>query len=223
MKKKQKGKRLRKSKIQDQDLEPKAIQEMKHKKEEKKDIKIEKNDKIKKNKKIKKIKKLKILLIIVSAIIIIFGIKLAISTHIWKTMAKDMTLNENSIVKDTNGNTIATLGSEIKKKVVSYNEIPDNLKNAYVAIEDERFYSHGGVDIKRTASAIGSYIIHFGSSSFGGSTITQQLVKNLTGDATDSITRKVTEWWKAWQLETCLSKDEILDTYLNIIYIIELF
>ena len=54
MKKKQKGKRLRKSKIQDQDLEPKAIQEMKHKKEEKKDIKIEKNDKIKKNKKIKK-------------------------------------------------------------------------------------------------------------------------------------------------------------------------
>ena len=116
MKKKQKGKRLKKSKIQDQDLEPKAIQEMKQKKKEKKDIKIEKNDKPKKN---KKIKKLKIVLIIVSAIIIILGIKLAISAHIWKTMAKDMTLNENSIVKDTNGNTIATLGSEVKKKVVS--------------------------------------------------------------------------------------------------------
>ena len=159
MKKKQKGKRLRKSKIQDQDLEPKAIQEMKNKKEDKKD----KNDKTKKN---KKIKKAKLLLIIVSIIIIILGIKLAISTHVWKSIAKDMTLNENSIVKDINGNTIATLGSEIKKKVVSYNEIPDNLKNAYVAIEDERFYSHGGVDIKRTASAIGSYIIHFGSSSF---------------------------------------------------------
>ncbi len=212
MKKKQKGKRLRKSKIQDQDLEPKAIQEMKNKKEDKKD----KNDKTKKN---KKIKKAKLLLIIVSIIIIIFGIKLAISAHIWKTMAKDMTLNENSIVKDTNGNTIATLGSEVKKKVVSNEKISSNLKNAYIAIEDERFYSHSGVDIKRTASAIGSYIIHFGSSSFGGSTITQQLVKNLTGDATDSITRKVTEWWKAWQLETCLSKDEILDTYLNIIYI----
>ena len=66
MKKKQKGKRLRKSKIQDQDLEPKAIQEMKNKKEDKKD----KNDKPKKN---KKIKKAKLLLIIVSIIIIIFG------------------------------------------------------------------------------------------------------------------------------------------------------
>ena len=107
MKKKQKGKRLRKSKIQDQDLEPKAIQEMKNKKEDKKD----KNDKTKKN---KKIKQAKLLLIIVSIIIIILGIKLAISTHVWKSIAKDMTLNENSIVKDINGNTIATLGSEIK-------------------------------------------------------------------------------------------------------------
>ena len=51
--------------------------------------------------------------------------------------------------------------------------MPNNLKNAYVAIEDERFYSHHGVDIKRTASAIFNYVIHFGSSSFGGSTITQ--------------------------------------------------
>ena len=98
-------------------------------------------------------------------------------------------------------------------------EIPAILKNAYVAIEDERFYSHSGVDIRRTASAIFSYVIHFGSSSFGGSTITQQLVKNLTGDSTDSVTRKVKEWWKAWQLETCLSKDEILTGYLNVIYV----
>ena len=97
--------------------------------------------------------------------------------------------------------------------------MPDNLKNAYVAIEDERFYSHSGVDIKRTASAIFNYVIHFGSSSFGGSTITQQLVKNLTGDNTDSIFRKVKEWWKAWLLETALSKEEILEGYLNIIYV----
>ena len=97
--------------------------------------------------------------------------------------------------------------------------MPDNLKNAYVAIEDERFYKHSGVDIKRTASAIFNYIIHFGSSSFGGSTITQQLVKNLTGDTSDSIFRKVKEWWKAWLLETKLSKEEILEGYLNIIYV----
>ena len=97
--------------------------------------------------------------------------------------------------------------------------MPDNLKNAYVAIEDERFYKHSGVDIKRTASAIFNYIIHFGSSSFGGSTITQQLVKNLTGDTSDSIFRKVKEWWQAWLLETKLSKEEILEGYLNIIYV----
>ena len=97
--------------------------------------------------------------------------------------------------------------------------MPDNLKNAYVAIEDERFYSHSGVDIRRTASAIFNYVIHFGSSSFGGSTITQQLVKNLTGDNTDSVIRKVKEWWKAWLLETSLSKEEILEGYLNIIYV----
>ncbi len=97
--------------------------------------------------------------------------------------------------------------------------MPDNLKNAYVAIEDERFYSHNGVDIKRTASAIFNYVIHFGSSSFGGSTITQQLVKNLTGDNSDSVVRKVKEWWKAWLLETALSKEEILESYLNIIYV----
>lgn len=215
MPKKQKGKRMKKTKQLEQDTEPKAVQEMKRKKN--KDIKTKVNTEKKDIKKPKKVKK--IVLFIVIALIIILGIKLGISAYIWKSMAKDMTLNENSVVKDIDGDIIATLGSEVKKKVVSYNEIPDNLKNAYVAIEDERFYSHNGVDIKRTASAIGSYIIHFGSSSFGGSTITQQLVKNLTGDSTDSITRKVNEWWKAWQLETCLSKDEILETYLNIIYV----
>ena len=110
-------------------------------------------------------------------------------------------------------------GDEKKKSNISFEEMPDNLKNAYVAIEDERFYKHSGVDIKRTASAIFNYVIHFGSSSFGGSTITQQLVKNITGDNTDSVTRKVKEWWKAWLLETKLSKEEILEGYLNIIYV----
>lgn len=209
---------MKKDKNQKQDLEPKAVQEMKQKRSRERDNRETKiNTKFETNRKMKKLKK--IVLLFILAVIIILGIKIGISTHIWKTMAKDMILNENSVVKDIDGNIIATLGSEIKKKVVPYSNIPNNLKNAYIAIEDERFYSHNGVDIKRTASAIGSYIIHFGSSSFGGSTITQQLVKNLTGNSTDSIKRKVNEWWKAYQLETCLSKDEILETYLNVIYV----
>lgn len=218
--------------------EPKAIKEMKKSKElkQKKEkyrqyeepmavIEMKKNKKLKNEKipednktpKKKKIKKIIILFIIL--IIGILGIKLGIYTYNWKLLAKDMIINKNSIVKDIDGNVIATLGSEKKQKNISLNEIPENLKNAYIAIEDERFYSHNGIDIKRTASAIGSYIIHLGSSSFGGSTITQQLVKNLTGDTSESITRKITEWWRALQLETCVSKDEILQAYFNIIYV----
>lgn len=198
---------------------PKAVLEMKDKKEKVSETDNTSKRKRKKDTKSKNKKFKKALFIIITIIILFYGIKLAIYTHNWKMLAKDMTLNENSIVKDLDGKDIAKIGSEKKKKVVSYDKIPDNLKNAYIAIEDERYYSHHGVDLKRTFSAIGSYIIHFGSSSFGGSTLTQQLVKNLTGDSTESIGRKVNEWWKAWQLETCLSKEEILETYFNVIYV----
>ena len=152
-------------------------------------------------------------------IVIFLGVYLGISANTWKTLAKDMISNEHSVVKSLDGNVIATLGTQRKNIPISFEEMPENLKNAYVSIEDERFYSHHGVDIKRTGSAILSYIFNFGSSSYGGSTITQQLVKNLTGDTTNSAIRKVKEWWKAWILETLLSKEEILEGYLNIIYV----
>ena len=218
-----KKKSINKSKYRYKEKEelPKAVLEMKGKKEKVSEIddsskrkKKRKKDTKLKNKKIKKA-----VVIVITIIILFYGIKLAIYTHNWKMLAKDMSINENSIVKDLDGNVIDKIGNEKKKKVVNYNEIQDNLKNAYIAIEDERYYSHHGVDLKRTVSAIGSYIIHFGSSSFGGSTLTQQLVKNMTGDSTESIGRKINEWWKAWQLETCLSKEEILETYFNVIYV----
>lgn len=201
----------------DENYVPKAFRKDKEK--------VEKNSKnVKKNKKEQKKKetrkKLKrIILIICMIAIIVAGILLGISAQRWKKLAREMIANENSIVLDTNGNEIAKLGCGRKHQQISLSNIPDNLKNAYVAIEDERFYSHNGVDIKRTGGAILTYITHFGKSSFGGSTMTQQLVKNLTGDTSDSVTRKVKEWWKAWQLETDLSKDEILEAYLNIIYV----
>ena len=161
----------------------------------------------------------KVILFIIVAALITFGILMAISAFTWKEIAEDMFNNENSVVVDTTGETIAKLGVEQKKMTVDFEDIPDNLVNAYVAIEDERFYSHHGVDIKRTGAAILNYITHFGNSSFGGSTITQQLVKNMTGDTTDSITRKVNEWWKAFLLESYFDKEEILEMYLNIIYV----
>ena len=165
----------------------------------------------------KKIKRIIITVVII--VIIILAIILGISAYNWKQITTDMFLNENSIVMDSDGNVIAELGNERKKIKVENEDMPENLKDAYVSIEDERYYKHHGVDIKRTGSAIINYVIHLGNSSFGGSTITQQLVKNLTGDNSGSITRKVKEWWKAYLLECYFSKEEILDMYLNIIYV----
>ena len=102
---------------------------------------------------------------------------------------------------------------------VSSKEIPDHLKNAFVAIEDERFYSHSGVDIKRFMGAAIQYITKKGNSSYGGSTITQQLVKNLTQDDEYSIKRKIKEIYRAFNMERQLSKEEILEYYLNTIYL----
>lgn len=102
---------------------------------------------------------------------------------------------------------------------VSSSDIPEHLKNAFVAIEDERFYSHSGVDIKRFIGAAIQYITNKGNSSYGGSTITQQLIKNLTQDDEYSIKRKIQEIYRAYNLERELSKEEILEYYLNTIYL----
>ena len=97
-------------------------------------------------------------------------------------------------------------------------EIPKHVREAAIAIEDERFYSHNGVDIMSTAKATVKYI--FGKNTArGGSTITQQLVKNLTGDRDKKVTRKIAEMLRAIQLERKLSKDEILELYLNSFYL----
>ena len=109
----------------------------------------------------KKIKKIIIICIIV--VILILGIILGVSAHNWKQITTDMFANENSIVVDSGGNVIAELGSERKKIKIEPKDMPENLENAYVSIEDERYYKHHGVDIKRTASAIVSYIFHAGS------------------------------------------------------------
>ena len=95
-------------------------------------------------------------------------------------------------------------------------QIPKDLQNAVVAIEDKRFYTHKGVDWHGTARAIFSTI--FGGSVQGGSTITQQLVKNVTGDNQNTVKRKVMEIYRAQELEKRYEKDEILEAYLNEVY-----
>ena len=98
---------------------------------------------------------------------------------------------------------------------VDFADIPDNMKKAIVAIEDKRFYEHQGVDWIRTFGAVTNLIT--GQDSYGGSTLTQQLIKNITGDNEVSLTRKVKEIFRALNLEKEYSKDEILEIYLNVV------
>lgn len=95
--------------------------------------------------------------------------------------------------------------------------MPDYFEKAFVAIEDERFYTHNGVDFKRTIAAFLGYVIP-GMDSHGGSTITQQVIKNITGDDAQSVPRKIREQWRALDLEKRLEKDEIMELYMNVIY-----
>ncbi len=99
-------------------------------------------------------------------------------------------------------------------------EMPEHLKNAFIAIEDKRFYRHGGVDWLRTCSAAGDMLCG-GERHFGGSTITQQLIKNRTGDTRRSVSRKLAELVRAAKLEEMLTKDEILEQYLNVVNLAE--
>ena len=127
----------------------------------------------------------------------------------------------NTVVYDANGEKYTELSGDEKRKIVSLEEMSDYLPKAYVSIEDERFYKHSGVDFKRTLGAIFHTVT--GNSSYGGSTITQQLVKNITKEDARSgvagIMRKVKEWAKASQVERMISKDQILELYLNIMFV----
>ena len=100
-----------------------------------------------------------------------------------------------------------------------YADLPADLINAFVSIEDKRFWEHSGVDLIRTARAGVSYLA--GNASFGGSTITQQLIKNLTGNDRHTLDRKLTEIFQALDLEKHTDKAHILEAYLNVINLAE--
>lgn len=102
---------------------------------------------------------------------------------------------------------------------VNYSDIPQTLIDAYVSIEDQRFWNHKGVDAKRTFSAIFNFFIPTSSNYGGGSTLTQQLIKNVSGENEATIQRKVQEIFRALDVEEKYSKYEILEMYLNTIYL----
>lgn len=102
---------------------------------------------------------------------------------------------------------------------VNLEDIPQCVQDALISIEDERFYEHNGVDWKRTFAAfLNEYVVDLWGNTQGGSTITQQLVKNITGEDAVRIERKLQEIFTAIKLEKEYSKDDILEAYLNTVH-----
>ena len=210
--KKKKSKKVKKSK--NKDKETKALS---------------KNNKMKfKYKHPKLALALKIILILFLILCVVFaGVAIGLIYGVWgddfKIDISQLTMSENTIiVNSTDTVVLAELNGQESRKSITLEEMSPYLPKAFIAIEDERFYQHHGVDFKRTAVAIFSFVTHFGKSTAGGgSTITQQLVKNITQDkdssGIDGVIRKVKEWVKAYQIENELSKEQILELYLNLI------
>ncbi len=188
--------------------------------------KVDKKEENKKDKKQRKkhpkLKKFIIICFVLFILLCLIGIGVFAGIFFsdkWKIDKEDLAISiHNTTVYDKNGKQIAELTGDENRRIITLAEMGDYLPNAFVAIEDERFYSHYGIDVKRTAGAIVTYVTHGGKSSFGGSTITQQLVKNILDDKEDSIERKIREWSRAYQIEQMLSKSQILELYLNVIF-----
>lgn len=163
--------------------------------------------------------KITIALIIIGLIVaagVVAGVFFGVFGDNLKITAADLNIKtENSVLIDLNGNQVATLNGEENREVILLSEMGEYLPKAFVAIEDKRFYEHRGVDIQRTLGAVLKFAS--GNSSYGGSTITQQLIKNATGDNDRSWKRKVREIAKAFQIENEMSKNQILESYLNTI------
>ena len=124
---------------------------------------------------------------------------------------------QTSFIYDAAGNLITDYKGTENRIMVSIDTMPLNLQHAFVAVEDARFYTHNGIDVKRIA---GAFIANFVTGSQqGGSTITQQLIKNTLLSSEQSYKRKIQEAYLAMQLETRYTKNEILEAYLNTIYL----
>ena len=164
-------------------------------------------------------KRLLILLLII--LVIVCGITAAVvANYIIEAPPFDpsrLATVETSYIYDSNGEEIAALHDEQNRIVVSLNNIPENVKQAFIAIEDERFFDHFGFDIIGSLRA--AYVnMQAGTIVQGASTITQQLAQNAFLTTETTYRRKIQEIWLAIQLERSYGKEEILELYLNRIY-----
>ena len=131
-------------------------------------------------------------------------------------------IERSSILYDIDGTEIDTLHYTEDRTIVPISEMPDDLKNAFIAIEDKTFYKHHGFNWRRMFGAVLSKLTGRSAAISGTSTITQQLARNAylaEIKSQRSISRKLSEMFIAWRLEHELTKDQILEAYLNTIYL----
>ena len=124
-------------------------------------------------------------------------------------------IEKNSIIYDNRGEQLEVIGKEEKRIIVPLAKIPKTMQNAIVAVEDERFWQHSGLDYRRIVGSAWQNITT--GSRQGGSTITQQLAKNVYLTHDQTLSRKVQDAYYAKEIESQLSKEKILEAYLNTI------
>ena len=131
-------------------------------------------------------------------------------------------IDRNSYLYDKDGELIETLYYTENREIIKYDAFPENLTNAFVAIEDKTFWTHHGFNFKRMLGAIIGKLTGRADAISGTSTITQQLARNVYLSDIKSqrtISRKITEMYYAYKIERALTKKEILEAYLNTIYL----
>ena len=155
------------------------------------------------------------------ALIFAFYVKTCLTPELDVSL-DDYRLNQSSTIW-YNDNTVGewreliSLTGTQNRVWVDYENIPEYMEQAVISIEDKRFYDHKGVDWYRTSGAFMKMFLA-NSSTFGGSTITQQLIKNLTGEDEVTVQRKLAEIFSALELEKKYDKKEIIEWYLNAVY-----
>lgn len=183
-----------------------SVQDIKRKQEEKEQFELEREIYYRK-KKIKRKKRLKLITRLASLCLIL----LVIGGICFSAFAISAIQGAPKVTKEL------IRENYISSEVVSGDKIPDDLKHAVVAMEDRRFYKHRGVDFKSIARAALNNLVT--SSTQGGSTIDMQVSKNLLTSEDKTYKRKVRDMYNAIQMNKIMTKDEILTTYLNNIYL----
>ncbi len=159
-----------------------------------------------------------VLLVFPAILLGILGLLLFFFVFSTVPLPDDIQIQGTTVVLDANGEELGTLATEESRRNVTVDGLPDHVSQAVLAAEDRRFYEHNGVSVRGVARALVSNVRSGDLTGQGGSTITQQYVKNALLTPEQTFSRKLREAALSLKLERAYSKDEILGYYLSTIY-----